>query len=239
MLNPDAEINRLRHNLRFKDYPEDLVDAMCDAASADINEFMLDVVSSALVDVAEHAYEMELEELAADLDVVDVGGIFQIITRSRKTDYSTPEIHMLPNLLKNAETAGDGSRYKIIPIHGKGERRRMGKNMFEDQQQRQKALEAARQSLKAGRATSTGTMLQSFREMMHRNVAARKQFYELPSVDGTPNFKTASSNQDPSTSWVVPAQDKDMTGYIMQVNDSISRNVQDAVVQIVAGYEGD
>lgn len=244
MLNPDAEINRLRSHLMMKQIDMADVDQVCDAASQDVNSAILTIVSEAMVEAAEYAAEIGADEFIDDVDVAEIGGSYNIITRSGQTNYSQPEIKNLPNLLKNAKTAEDGSRYKVIPLDDNNEKR-VGNSIFEDQRALQSKIQAARDAvasnLRIGQSPRTNQMTERFREMVKQNLPARKSFYSLDRVKQNstqkPRFATASSKQDPETSWVIPARDLDMTGYLMDINSRMQQDIFDTVNTIVREYE--
>ena len=130
MINPDAEVDRLRHTLMQEGYDLADADLICDAASDDINELMLDIAANAITEATEYAAQIGAEDFIDDIDVIPSGGIFIVTTRSKRTDYSEPERKMLLDLIKNGENAADGSKYKVIPIT-KTEKLNIPANMFE------------------------------------------------------------------------------------------------------------
>lgn len=220
------------------------VDTVCDAASQDVNEAILTIVSEAMVEAAEYAAEIGADEFIDDVDVAEIGGSYNIITRSGQTNYSQPEIKNLPNLLRNGKTAADGSKYKVIPI-GSSNSRKMGNSIFEDQQALQSKIQAARDSLRndlrVGQSPQANAMTERFREMIRKRMPARESFFKLDRVKQNstvePRFVTASSKQDPETSWVVPARDLDMTGYLMDINSRVQQDIYDTVTAIINEYE--
>ena len=243
MINPDAEVDRLRHMLIQGGY--DISDAytICDAVSDDINELMLDIAANAMTEATEYAGQIGAEEFIDDMDVVPYGGIFMITTRSRKTNYSESERKMLPSLLSNAKRATDGSMYKVIPITDK-KRSNIPNNMFEllrDQRRQQVATRNTMvQELKIGRSKGVGSMQERLRAMITNSRNSRKMFYTMsrPSVvTGDTVFRTASSKQYADTSWVRPARKLDMTGYLMDLNNKIDRVLFDSVRFLVRSYQ--
>lgn len=242
MLNPDAELNRLRSFLMMKNVPFGDIDTVLNAAGNDIDEAVLSIVSNAMVEAAGYATDIGADEFVDEIEIAEVGGSYHIVTRSGKTDYSIPEIKNLPNLLKNAETAEDGSRYKVIPVGGKNSNK-IKRSIFEDQQALQAKIETARESLISRlNMKNSGELAERFREKMQQNLAARKSFYSLGRMGDTsptqaPKFITASSKQDPETQWVIPAVNKDMTDYLMTINYNIEQDVRDTVITIIDEYE--
>ena len=198
-----------------------------------------------MVEAAQYAAEIGADEFIDDVDVAEIGGSYNIITRSGQTNYSQPEVKNLPNLLKNGKVAADGSRYKVIPLNDNSSSKRMGNSIFEDQQALQSKIQAARESLRnnlrIGSSPRTNQMTERFREMIRQNMPARESFFSLNKVKQNstvkPRFATASSKQDPATSWVIPARELDMTGYLMDINSRIQQNIYDTVSTIVNEYE--
>lgn len=243
MVNPDAEINRLRSLLMSRRADFSTIDAICDAASKDINEVILDIVSNGMAEAVEYAVELGAEDFIEDMDIVNVGGSYQVITRSGKTDFSTPPMPMLPHLLKNAKVAKDGSRYRVIPVGGESSgKKTMGRSIFEDQRALQGKIQVAREtlreSLNANSNQRSGEMIDKFRDMVRGNMPTRQSFYNRShSRRANPEFRTASSKQDPNTQWVTPAKELDMTGFLMNLNTKIQQDIVSSVMTIVNEYE--
>lgn len=243
MINPDAEVDRLRMTLMHAGYDLSDADLICDAASDDINELMLDIASNAITEATEYAAQIGAEDFIEDIDVVPTGGTFMITTRSGRTDYSEPERKMLPDLVKGGKMAADGSQYKVIPIK-KTEKASIPTSMFDmlrDQQQQQTAAKnALKQELVVGRAKSQGSMQERMRALVNNTRASRKGFYESsrPKVISTDvEFRTASDKQDADTTWVRPERELDMTGFLMELNNKIEHVLFDSVRFLVDSYQ--
>lgn len=242
MINPDAEINRLRSSLNQRGWLPTEVDEICDLASNDINEIILDIVSSSVAEATDYALDIGAEEFVEDLDVIEVGGGFMISTRSGKTDYSTPARKMLPDLVKGGEVSEDGDRYKVIPVGSKSTTR-MPKDIFDTLQQRDSVLQEARAALNQqsldNRSERAGKMASHWKTVISRKleerVAANKP--QRVATIGKPSFKTASEKQDANTQWVIPAKEMDMTGYLMDMNKRIQDSIYSSVMLIVENYE--
>ena len=245
MISPDAEVSRLRSYLTSLGVSYRDIDTVCDAAASDINEAILTIVSDAMTDAVAYAVDRDIDEFIEDIDVQDYGGMYQIITKSGKTDYSVPERQMLNSLLKNADVAPDGTRYKRIPIGGStSEKRTMGKNIFDDQRELQSRIADARASLRENlrdnKSSRSNSMTETFRKMVRENMAKRKQFYTAPrdkTSTGTPEIRTVTDKMDPETQWVIPAKDMDMTGYLVDINNRIQQEIYQTVTTIVTEYE--
>jgi len=253
MLNPDVELRNLRMRLeRRAGIPEDFVDSIIDAATEDINNHILDTVASIMTEAVEHAESIGAYEFADDIDVIEHGGIYQISTRSGRTDYSTPERQMRDSLLKNVKTAKDGSQYRVIPIGGKSSDKGSGSgvtSIFQDQIARQGMITAARESIQAelstARSNRTGAMTDTFRKMLAQHRTTRAGFNAGKSSrsstssagSSAPTMRTVTSKQDPTENWVIPAKAMDMSEFLRDMNSVLADHIVKAVTTIVQGYE--
>lgn len=237
MLSPDLEINRLRWNLSNKGWQSQELDAICDQAAADINTIILDVVSGATAEAIEYAEAIGADDFIDDLDIVESGSIFQIRTRSGKTDYSRSRKEMLQHLLKNAKTAQDGSKYKVIPMRDK-QKFDIGTSMFDTM----KKVDAAQQEAKTAivdnnqnnRSARANQMAYQFRQSMKRSMLDDNKKVNDGPVTG---FRTASSKQNADTQWVIPEKDVDMTQFLAELNNRIEDTIEQSVVFIIKSYE--
>lgn len=246
MLNPDAELNRLRWSLSNKDWLPNEVDEIVDQASTDVNNAILDVVSNAVAEATDYAIEIGADDFVEDIDVVDVGGGFQIVTKSGKTDYTKPARQMLPDLLKNAKVAEDGSRYKVIPVGARNKSVTPQKDIFSAMRATMEAQREARANLLQNnldqRSARAQAMAKEFRNIVDQRLQMLHQRRSQRTDTGTHNtgkvdFATASSKQDPTTQWVIPEEKMDMTGYIMDMNKRIEESIYESVSFIIQSYE--
>jgi hypothetical protein len=243
MINPDAEVNRLRSYLSQRDWYQTEIDEICDLCHNDINEIMLDIISNAVAEATDYAIELGAEEFIEDLDVVEIGGGYMIGTRSGKTDYSVPERKMLPDLVKNGEVSEDGDRYKVIPV-GKDSGTHQPRDIFSVLQQRDRVLQDARKTLNQQSLDNRSERAQRIAgqwrciiaEKMKQVADAKPKTIESP-INKRVDFRTASEKQDPDTTWVIPAKEMDMTGYLMDMNKRIQDNIYQSVMFIVESYE--
>jgi len=247
MLNPDMELQQLRWRLTGRgEIPEEFIDSIVDAAAEDINNAILDAVSSTMTEAVEYADGLGAYEFGDDIDIHEHGGIYQIVTRSGRTDYSTPEKQMRDILLRNAKTSKDGSRYKVVPVGGKSSGNGV-KSIFQDQVVRQSMIAEARESIQNELATSrsnkTGAMVDNFRKMLGRHRTTRAGFNSAKSTKSStakttdPVFRTVTSKQDPTSSWVLPAKDMDLTDFLRDINGALADNIVKTVTMIIQGYE--
>ena len=241
MINPDAEINKLRSYLSQRDWMPSEVEDILDLASNDVNEIILDIVSNAIAEATDHAVELGAEEFIEAMDVIEVGGGFMISTVSGKTDYSVPERKMLNDLLKNAKVSEEGHRYKVIPIGGE-ETTQQPRDIFSVIRQRDAALQEARRTLNSQaldkRSARAQTMAAHFRNIMVSGLSERLTTKPREIKTRTkPEFRTASDKQDENTQWVIPAKELDLTGYLMDMNKRIQDSIYSSVVFIIESYE--
>jgi hypothetical protein len=242
MVNADAELNSLRmYLLDGRGWTPQEVEQICDLASRDMNEVMLDVVSNAVAEATDYAIEIGADEFVEDMDVISVGGTFMITTLSGSADYSTPEKQMLPHLLKNAERSPTtGNRYKVIPV-GSTNTTSIPKSSFGVAQERQKRLREARdvlaQNTQDKRSARADAMVNKFREVMHRNLAVKQEKQEAVHSNSDVTFRTATDKQNPSTDWVIPAKEMNLTGYLMELNKRVQDSIEQSVLYIVNSYK--
>jgi predicted RNA binding protein with dsRBD fold (UPF0201 family) len=236
MLNPDFELDRLRWSLEGKGWLPDEVDRIVDLAAEEINNIILDVVSNASATAISHAEIIGAQEFVFDIDIAQEGFLYFIKTKSGKTDYSIPRTENLPNLLKNGKPTKDGGKYKVIPLRDK--KPKVGLSSFETMQNQQRIQDAARTVLiennKDNRSARANQMADQFRQELARTVSARQKHAEAV---GAVSFRTASSKQDPKSQWVIPEIDRDMTQYLLDLNDRIKDTVEDAVTVIINSYQ--
>jgi hypothetical protein len=262
MINPDAEINRLRSFLGQRGWMQSEIDEICDLVANDINEVILDIVSNAIAETTDYALDIGAEEFIEDIDIIDTGSGYMISTISGKTDYSVPEMKMLPDLVKNGEVSADGDRYRVIPIGGRSSDNRddnaqegistVGRNKFENRQardiftmlqQKDATLQQARRNINQNALNNRSQRAQALASHWRDVIKSRTQQHtssvqsKRAGQDANPEFRTASEKQDPQTQWVIPAKEMDMTGYIMDMNKRIQDGIYESVMFIISSYE--
>lgn len=237
MLNPDIELDRLRSNLGNWGWSPSEVDSIIEVAAEDINNIIVEAVSNATSEAITHAETIGAQDFIDDIDVIQQGSIYLVSTKSGNTDFSILRTENLPNLLKNAKTAVDGSRYKVIPMRDK--KPRMGVSTFQSMSQQDRDVQAARSAItekaQANRSAKATAMADQFRQNLARTISVRRK--DPAQSMGEPTFRTASSKQDPSKDWVIPEIDRDMTQYLLDLNDRIKDTVQAAVSTTISFYE--
>lgn len=243
-MNPDFEINQLRWQLQSKDYTHEEIDELCDIVSHQVNEVILDIVENAVAEAIMYAESNNIHDFISDINIIDTGESFRIWTLSGITDYSTPEVQMLPHLLKNADIAADGSRYKVIPVKEKTKpSTTMGTSSVDVLKRQQVAADQARLSLKQNRGDNLSakahSMANDFRAALARNMDQQRKEKQQSIASGTPKFRTASSKQDPKTMWVLPEKELDMTQFLLDLNDRMRDEIHRSVTIIVNSYKED
>ena len=240
MATPDSELYRLRTNLYGSGWEMDEIDQILDQASKDVNEIILDVVENAVAEAVDYAQELGAEDFINEIDVQESGGYFRIGTISGTTNFSTPAREMLPDLIKNApENPNTGNKNQAIPI-GAGSNKMYG-DIFSVMRERQSRITEARASLVESkenhRSNRAAQMASQFRSVLQRNLAAKRTERQVPKNSSVNiEFKTASSTQDPSKSWVYPAKEMDMTGYLMDLNSNIYNTIDSTLSQLIDSY---
>lgn len=242
MVNPDAELNRLRWMLQATGkWESGQVEQVIDEASAEINELILDVIESAVAEAIDYAAEIGAEEFIEEIDVVPVGGFYQVSTITGRTDYSTDERKMLPDLLRDAPTNPEtGIKSRVIPIGNAGGAKVYG-DIFSVLQDRQRKISEARMALidndLNNRSERAAAVAARFRDVLARNLAAARprRKFENKTIQN-PEFRTASSNQDPDTQWVYPAKEMDLTGYLMDLNKQVEQSMTEGILFVIDAY---
>src|ERR1700677_3985521 len=119
MINPKFEIERLKQTLKWKGLDDREADDISNLAAADVAEAISELTLNAMAEAIQLGEQLGIPDFSEQIRAVNTGNTVAILTDSGKTDFSWPAIEMLPHLLKNADIAKDGSRYKVIPIKPK------------------------------------------------------------------------------------------------------------------------
>ena len=221
MLDPNAEIARLRQRLRFKNLSEKVIDEICDEAAVEISNLTSNLLADAMDDAVAAGHDVKSTDFIEQIRAVRMGPSYQITTDSGQTDFSQAPFPMLPSLLKNAKVSKDGSLYKVIPIKQKSSdnsNNKVAKTTEAAMQNINNARQAAK-SVKDDTArgyTSPNAMkgMDTVAAMQEINKFRNTQSKEK-TLEPTINFRTASSKQDPNTQWVNPGRKIDMTGALI------------------------
>jgi hypothetical protein len=241
MLDPNAEIARLRQRLRFKGLSDSVIDSICDEAAAEISATTADLLADAMNEAVNAGGDAMSIDFIDELRAKRFGPTFQITTDSGNTDFSQAPFPMLPRLLKNAKVAKDGSLYKVIPIKQKA---------GESHPHIAKTTEAAMQNINNARQAAKQATVEEHRDHASvdtmkgmSTVAAMQQISKVKSpkkheTNGPAiNFRTASSKQDPNTQWVHPGRKADMTGALNNINANLQDAVDKAIDDIIRRLE--
>jgi hypothetical protein len=206
------------------DLSENQVEDFVQQAKNEINDIVQNLVEDAVNRVVEQAEGKDASEFLKQIKLDTGTGDIQITTDSGMLDFSRPELPMLPWLLKNAKTSADGSQYKVIPIGKKDENN-------------QKTVKDVKRGLKAVRATtSMEDIAANIASSFNSNASLISSGVEPSLNTGAQEFRTASSKQNPGTSWVRPPKDMDLTGIVLEVNAHLRSEIQIVVDRVVYKY---
>lgn len=246
MLDPNAEIHRLRQRLRMKNLSESVIDQICDEVSHEISSITSDLLADAMNEAVNAGGDAMSIDFIDEIRAVRSGSSFDIVTDSGKTDFSEPPFPMLPSLLKNAKVAKDGSLYKVIPLQRKGIHNE--KNITPTTDAAFRRIENARRRAKedkgetergsispdAFKGMDTLSAMQAISSTRQKQPKSHNKSKE-PAVD----FRTASSKQDASTQWVHPGKPVDMSGALQNINANLHDSIDKAVEDVIRRVEGE
>jgi hypothetical protein len=243
MLDPNAEIMRLRQRLRFKNLSERVIDSICDEAAAEISNTTSDILADAMNAAVNAGGDVMSIDFIDQIRAVRTGSSFQIATDSGQTDFSEAPFPMLPSLLKNAKVAKDGSLYKVIPIKQKTST--SNSSMAKTTEAAMQNINNARKAAKVEQGEDTRShsspdvmkgmsTVAAMQEISKTRKSSKKEKSEGPTI----NFRTASSKQDPSVSWVHPGKKVDLTGALNNINANLQDDIDKAIDDVVRRYEG-
>ncbi len=254
MVDPKTELYRLRDAFRFRGMDEDEIDELCDLASAEIEDAIVDAVHNAYQEALQAGVDMDAEEFIGEAKPIFTGNSFKIITDSGRTDFSEPPFPMLPKLLKNAKVAKDGSLYKKIPVGKSGGRK---KNLefsvldvianinkqrhdlkIKNRQTRDKRGGPKTINDPITAAQTLSSLIEVARKNASGNIDVEKSITVGESTQGLVQIRTASSKQNSSQKWVKPARQLDMTGELMNINSRLEDSISQIVSSTISRYEG-
>lgn len=210
MVSVSFEIERLRSVLRSKGIEDRFIEQIASKAEAEILLALRERLDSAM-DVA---IQSGVQKDSADFinDLRPRYDAFMLDTASGITDFSEPPYPMLDKLLaQGAKPMKDGSGvYKVIPVGGDSGQKKspVHTNIFDAQ----KAISAER----------------------YENAVAQ---YNKVSPKGSKVFRTATSKQNRQTQWVMPEKQKDFTEDLAEVNNMLSVDHDEVILNIIRRYE--
>ena len=239
MINIEFELDRLRADLRWKGYDFNDIDYVIELARNDIDATIEEILDNAMLEAAQIGEAIGADKFVDELQVMRDASSYRLGTASGKTDFSEPPFPMLPKLLKNAKTAKDGSRYKVIPIRRKtptvDNTRALGT------EQTIGAINEARRQMRANRqmrSLDPTNRPSNFGEIRNRARHLRNENRNrVKPGGGGIDFRTASSKQDANTRWVNPGKDGDMRPVLNQINANLQQMIDDIITSVIAEYE--
>lgn len=240
MIDANNEISRLRQSLRFKNLSETIIDSICDDVAREISDLTADLLAQAMSQAvsAGKSYEF-IQEVRSVRD----GATYSITTDSGKMDFSEAPFPMLPKMLQNAKIAKDGSLYKVIPVKKKGSTpSRTAVTTEAALGEIERARLASKQDkTNQNRGSSSPDVMRGMDTLsaMQAISKSRQKIDKYPaSSTGQVDFRTASSKQDPSTQWVNPGREADMTRDVQNINANLHDSIDSIILQIISKYEG-
>lgn len=230
------DIERLRFDLSQSGMNSQDVFRICDDVTKEINEYIANLISNAITEAIDHALNIGADDFIDDIQVLeDSNGIYQISSRTGNLDYSQDPKEMLPHLLKNADINQHGDRYKIIPIQQKSNQ--VEHSMFSMMQKRQDLQDDARDALRDRAMSKRAGLVETINSNLAKQAFIAKTEREARNEkSGDVEFRTASSRQDASKSWVIPAKEADMTDFIKELNMTILQQSNDGIDSIINEY---
>jgi hypothetical protein len=229
------EIRSKLYSLGYEDYE---VEDACEEAAESLASDIADFVASALESAERMGLEEGMKDFVSELTAIQAGESFVIVTKSGRTDYSTPERKMRDALLKNGKTAKDGSRYARIPV---GNNKSIPTSSFDVDKNRQAHLEKVKDDILAdirmgGLGRDVG---KAARDYANSFADARKQARQPRNPgDRSGNVRTVSSKQDANSQWVVPAKHLDATTILNKVNNELHDSIEAAMRDLYNEYIG-
>jgi hypothetical protein len=245
MIDPIVEVDRLKNDLRIAGLSTVEVDEIGDLISQDIDNTIFELTQEYLNQARDIVAALGGQQLADELRSIKRGPQFIIGTDSGVTDFSTPPMQMLPHLLKNAKVSKDGHLYKVIPLSSKSQRgpsnifdvyRDRNANVRQEQQDRQRKWDDVRTANAIDKKSLHFSGLAQAKRYLAKRQAGNKQ--SAVENKGPVEFRTASSKQDASSDWVLPAKDMNITNILNDINSRLQNEVDNAVTSIVSKYGG-
>ena len=224
-------IMSLRRTLSVKNKSDDRIDELVHRAENDLNIAILDIVTDGLQQVQQLAIEYGIDDFVENVDIQAVGGSFEIAITGGKTDFSTPKVEMLPSLLRTGKTSKKGVVYKVIPLPTIREYKT--RSLSSVDMMRSRAEDIKRERIDNNRTLDTGRMTRDFAATVPR----AKVDVQVTAAVGK-EYRTATSDQDPTTQWVKPARDINITNDLMDINSRMSAQITNVTQTIIHRYGG-
>lgn len=204
------------------------IDSMVKDATEELHGIVNDIVESAVREAEDYGSSIGAEEFLAQIKLNVNSGYLEISTDSGMTDFSQPAYPMLPWLLKNAKVSKDGTRYAVIPVGGS--------SSSSKPRPQARDISAGLNAMSQGSSSSSAMaeeMANAFRLGSSSSITERQRSASTEK----PEFRTASSKQDPTKQWVLPPKSLDMTGTLMTINATIRSEIDKACNDLTAKYE--
>lgn len=249
MIDARTEIDNLRQRLRMKNLSESVINTICDEVSRDISIATSDILASSMDEAVAVGADYRAPDFIEELRAVRTGPTYEITTDSGRTDFSEPPFPMLPRLLKNAKVAQDGSMYKVIPMKQKSTSNNIlavtteaaltninnARRIAKEQRDADKENHRGSVAPDAMKGMDTFSAMQQINRSRHIATNNRRQEQTSAAVI---NFRTASSKQDPSRQWVMPAKHKDLSSPLREINMRMHNEIDSVIQDIIRRYEG-
>jgi len=201
------ELDRLRQTLRSKGFDDGIIEGIVSKANSEIQSAMRTHAESAMQQAIEAGVEQDSAQFINELQIDS--NLMQLVTESGNTSFPEPPRPMLPFLLKNAKPMKDGSGvYKVIPV--------------------------GTPSTKP-KKTSTN-IYDSMKQINAERIEAARDRYSAVAPKAS-KFRTATSKQDASSSWVQPAKTKDFSEEVRNINKQLEETLDQLIRDIVRSYE--
>jgi hypothetical protein len=209
MVNISLELNSLRDHLEARGLEYSEIEEAVNSAEKEIMQALNDKLNEGI----DMAVESGVQKDSADFinDIRPRFDAFIIDTSSGDTDFSDPPFPMLDRLLSgNVKTMKDGGGvYKVIPVGAPSpmDKPKIHTNIFDAQ----KAAMAQRheQASQTARSAPRGSKAE---------------------------FRTATSKQNRSTQWVLPAKEKNFEEDLNSINEMLLRERDYIILDIINSY---
>jgi hypothetical protein len=207
MANLLFELDKLRMTLRGKGIPDGTVEGIINKAHMEITNAMRAHAEAAMQLAIEEGVKKDSATFINELRLDPQ--LMHLVTDSGNMNFPEPPKPMLPFLLKNAKPMKDGSGvYKVIPVGSPSKQpKKTSMNIYDSWKQTN----------------------------AERIENARKQYDKVAPKDT--KFRTATSKQDASASWVQPAKENDFSEEIKSINAELDATMEQLIREIVRSYE--
>jgi ElaB/YqjD/DUF883 family membrane-anchored ribosome-binding protein len=221
----DYKINQLRLHLVSQGVPNAEIEDILSSINSSIQDKLTSILSSGISSAAQKAEEIKARGFLGEISIKPSHLGFEITTDSGNMDFSTPEFPMLDRLLARGRTAKDGSTYRVVPI---------GKNS-EQKQVVSKDIQSGMSSVASQKPSKSltemvGNMATAFGMGAQKVVQSKSENSQKPAEVV---FRTASSKQDRTRSWVIPKREADLAPAISEINAMMASEIASAIDQAI------